>query len=129
MAFIDAMESIAAVLRNAGYTVTTPVREESSLNWKSLSQSETITLKKSYIDGYLATIKQADLVLIANYSKNGISGYIGANTLMEAAFAYALGVQVAYLKPVGVQPCQLEALSISHSILGDNLLEIAELFE
>lgn len=129
MAFIDEMEAIAEVLRKAGYAVATPVREESSTNWNSLSEAESLARKKHYIDGHLATIKQSDLVLLANYSKNGIDGYIGANSLMEAAFAYALGVPVAYLKAIGEQPCRLEALSISQTVVGEDVCGVDGLFE
>lgn len=34
---------------------------------------------------------------------------------------YALGIQVAYLNPVGEQPCQLEALSISTIVTGNDV--------
>jgi hypothetical protein len=129
MAFIDEMDSIAVVLRTAGYTVATPVREGSSTNWDSLSDAESFALKKRYIDEHLVKIKQSNLVLLANYSKGGIDGYIGANSLMEAAFAYALGVPVAYLKPIGEQPCRLEALAISQSVVGEDVFDLDSLFE
>ena len=129
MAFIDEMESIAIVLRKAGYVVATPVREDLSTNWDSLSEAESFALKKGYIDKHVAEIKLSDLVLLANYSKNGTSGYIGANSLMEAAFAYALGVPVAYLKAIGEQPCRLEALSISQTVIGEDMREVDRLFK
>jgi len=74
MAFIDEMESIAAILQEEGLQVATPVREESSVSWDSLTEGESFALKKNYIDGHLATIKQSDLVLLANFPKNGIDG-------------------------------------------------------
>jgi hypothetical protein len=129
MAFIDEMEAIAVVLRKKGYAVSTPVREESSTNWDSLSEAETFALKKNYIDRHLEKIKQSDLVLLANYAKEGTGGYIGANSLMEAAFAYALGVPVAYLKQIGEQPCRLEALSISQIVVGEDVYGVDRLFE
>jgi len=62
MAFIDEMESMAASLRIAGYAVATPISEESSSNWDSLSEDESFALKRNYIDAHLAKIKQSDLV-------------------------------------------------------------------
>ncbi len=129
MTFIDQMESLAADLYKANYEVTTPIREEPSTNWDALSKAETFALKKRYIDEHLSKIKQADLVLLANYNKNGVQGYIGANSLMEAAFAYALGIKVAYLEQPGEQPCRLEALSISQTIVGEDLSCIVRLFD
>jgi hypothetical protein len=129
MAFVGEMEALAEVLRDAGYEVDTPVREEKAIDWNAMSDDQSCELKRSYIDGHLARIKHSDLVLIANYSKNGVEGYIGANSLMEAAFAYALDVPVAYLKPVGEQPCRLEALSISGIVLGDEVGSVGSIFQ
>ncbi|MEK9151965.1 MAG: hypothetical protein AAB692_01215 [Patescibacteria group bacterium] len=41
----------------------------------------------------------ADAVLAANYEKNGVSGYIGANTFLEIGFAHVLGQKVYLLHP------------------------------
>ena len=121
MAFIDEMEELADVLRKTGYDVDTPVREEQSLNWEVLADEQAVKLKRSFIDGHLDKIRQSDLVLVANYPKNGVEGYVGANSLMEAAFAYALGVPVAYLNEIGEQPCRLEAQSTARLIVGEDL--------
>lgn len=129
MAFIDEMEAIAARFQTEGYEVTTPVREEASFSWNSLTDSESFELKKNYIDRHLEKIRRSHLVLLANFSKNGIDGYIGANSLMEASFAYALNVPIAYLNPIGEQPCRLEALAISQAIVGEDLGEIAKLMK
>lgn len=120
MAFISEMEAFADKLRSVGFEVDTPVRDEVAINWNSLSEDQSFELKKAYIDAHLAKIRESDLVLLANYRKNGVDGYIGANSLMEAAFAYALGVPVVYLRPVGDQPCRLEVLSISRLVTGED---------
>lgn len=117
MAFIDEMEALAHELGRLGCAVDAPVREEQAISWDALNDSQAWARKKSYIDGHLEKIRQADLVLLANYDKHGVVGYIGANSLMEAAFAYALNVPVAYLWPVGEQGCRLEALAISDRVM------------
>ncbi len=121
MTFINDMEVLGARLIDAGYEVNTPAREEVKLDWSSMPDEESLKLKRIYIDGYLEKIRNSDLVLIANYPKDGIAGYIGANALMEAAFAYALGIPVVYLKRPGNQSCRLEAHSISRVILNDDI--------
>ncbi|MEM7217212.1 MAG: hypothetical protein AAF515_02535 [Pseudomonadota bacterium] len=128
MTFIDRMESLAAELQAAGYRVHTPVREEASLNWDALDDEQKQARKRAYVSGYLQTIRRSDLVLLANYEKHGIAGYIGPNSLMEAAFAYALDVPLAYLEPVGEQPCQLEALAMSSRVFGRDLNGLASVF-
>ncbi|WP_420628771.1 hypothetical protein [Candidatus Leptofilum sp.] len=116
MQFIDEMEAVAAELIASGWTVHTPQRAEADFRWDSLTAQERLQVKKAYIDDHLEKIRQATAVLIANYPKNGINGYIGANSLMEAAFAYALGLPVYFLFPIGEQSCQLEAESIASGV-------------
>lgn len=116
MDFIDEMEAIAAELAAAGWTVFTPQRAEAGFRWEGLSADERIRRKKAYIDAHLENIRRSTAVLIANYPKNGTNGYIGANTLMEAAMAYTLGVPVYFLFPIGAQGCQLEAESIAEGV-------------
>lgn len=99
MAFIDDMEAIGRSLTMLGYDVTTSAREEKNFSWDELQVSRAKVLKKGFIDNYLAQIRHADTVLIANFAKNDIEGYVGPNTLMEASFAYALGVPLRPAKP------------------------------
>ena len=116
MDFIDEMETIATEQTAVGWTVFTPQRAEAGFRWEDLSAGERIQRKKAYIDAHLENIRQSTAVLIANYLKNGIDGYIGANTLMEAAMAYTLDVPVYFLFPIGAQGCQLEAESIASGV-------------
>ncbi len=113
MDFIDEMEAIANEVTTSGWTVYTPQRAEAGFRWEDLRAEERIQRKKAYIDAHLENIRWSTAVLIANYPKDGIDGYIGANTLMEAAMAYTLGVPVYFLFPIGAQSCQLEAESIA----------------
>lgn len=116
MDFIDEMETTAAELTAAGWTVFTPQRAEAGFCWEDLRAAERIQRKKVYIDAHLANIRGSTAVLIANYPKNGTNGYIGANTLMEAAMAYTLGVPVYFLFAIGAQDCQLEAESVASGV-------------
>lgn len=121
MSFIDEMEAMGAILLGKGHGVTTPEREERERRWETLPLDEAVRLKAGYVGGYLEVIRQTDLVLIANYDKSGVAGYVGANALVEAAFAFALGKPVVFLNAPGVQPCQLEALALMGACLGGDL--------
>ena len=57
-------------------------------------------------------IRAADVVLIANFDKHGIEGYVGPNALVEAAFGHALGKAVVFLHSPGRQASQFEALAM-----------------
>ena len=42
----------------------------------------------------------ADAVLVLNFDKNGITNYIGGNTLMEIGFAHVLNQKIFLLNPI-----------------------------
>jgi hypothetical protein len=121
MAFLDEMEQIACTLSGFGCEALTPVREEHGLDWTSLSRPEMLALKKSYVDIHLDKIRRADAVLIANFSKHGVEGYVGPNTLMEAAFAYGAGIPVLFLHDPFHQANGLECASISRECVNGDV--------
>ncbi|WP_209003957.1 hypothetical protein [Labrenzia sp. CE80] len=129
MAFIDDMEALAERLCAAGFLVSTPEREESDLHWETLSLEAAVARKADFLNDYFDEIRGSNIVLIANYEKHDIPGYIGANSLMEAACAHAPGKPVVYLSRIGAQSCQLEALAISAGVLHDDTARLAELID
>ena len=82
------------------------------MDWESMGLEGAAQAKRRYLTGYLDVIRKSDLIMIANYDKAGVEGYVGPNALIEAAFAIALGKPVAFLHYPGPQPCRLEALAM-----------------
>ena len=41
-----------------------------------------------------------EAILVANYEKNGVPNYIGANTFLEIGFAHVLGQKIFLLNPL-----------------------------
>ncbi len=107
------MEALAQHLQAEGFAVTIPAAEERSFDWAAPVSDEAVALKRRFLNDYFDIIRSSDVVLVANYAKNGIDGYIGANALMEAACGHALHKPVFFLYPIGTQHCQLEAISVS----------------
>ncbi|NTF18079.1 hypothetical protein G6L37_06650 [Agrobacterium rubi] len=126
MAFIDHMEEIATYLKDNGYVTLTPQREEDGRDWSELSREEAIALKRGYVDLHLHKIRDCDAVLIVNIEKRGTPGYVGPNTLMEAAFAHALDVPVVFLNDPFDQAAGLECASVSHACLDGDISTIKE---
>jgi diphthamide synthase subunit DPH2 len=56
--------------------------------------------KKEAIKDHFEKIVWGDVILVLNYEKNGIMGYIGANTLMEMGLALHLNKPIYILYPV-----------------------------
>lgn len=127
MSFVDEMEAIAISLESLGYQAITPVREERDFDWLDLESPEIIALKRSYIDRHLDIIKHSDAVLIANLPKRGIEGYVGPNTLMEVAFAHALGVPVIFLNDPSAQGSGLECIAIASGFLSGDATGVRRL--
>lgn len=124
MSFMSEMEKLADGLQAVGHFCFLPIREEEALDWNSLSQDDRLALKRHFIKSHLHKIQKADGVLLANFTKHGIDGYIGANTLMEAAFSYAFGKPVFALFEIGPQSCQIEIQSIVTAVLKGDLRQL-----
>jgi len=59
------------------------------------------------------SIAESEAVLLLNYPKNGVNGYIGASGLMEAGLAYYLKKKIFLLYP----PPSPKEVKSSHEIL------------
>lgn len=53
--------------------------------------------KRDAIKRHFKKIEKADLLLVLNYDKKGIKGYIGGNVLMEMGLAFYLGKPIYIL--------------------------------
>ena len=56
--------------------------------------------KQNAINDHFRKIEWADAVVIANYEKRGIEGYIGGNTLIEIGVAFYLKKPIYILNPI-----------------------------
>ena len=59
------------------------------------------------------SITESDAILILNYPKNGMDGYVGASSLMEIGLAYHLNKKIFLLYP----PPPVKEVKSSHEIL------------
>ncbi|GBE16299.1 hypothetical protein BMS3Abin15_00112 [bacterium BMS3Abin15] len=59
-----------------------------------------IKRKHNFIKWWNDCIVSGDAVLICNFDKNGVSNYIGGNTLMEIGFAHVNDKKVFLLNPM-----------------------------
>ena len=67
-------------------------------------------------------MKKADAILVLNYDKNGIKGYIGANSFLEMGFAYVLNKKIFLLMEIPDQKyISDEVLALSPIVLKGDL--------
>lgn len=93
------MQEARATLEKLGYEVEIPNPREGKVDYHTLPFKERASLKETLIREHLDKIYESDAVFIYNDEKKGIAGYIGGNTLMEMAFAYAQGIEIFTLHP------------------------------
>jgi non-canonical (house-cleaning) NTP pyrophosphatase len=99
MHHIEGMKRAEEVLAKAGYEVETPNPREGAVDYNTLGDAERASLKTTLIQEHLDKITESDAIFIYNEEKKGIPGYIGGNTLMEMAFAFAQGIEIFMLRP------------------------------
>lgn len=64
------------------------------------------------IKNHLQKVKSGDAVLVLNYEKNGVTGYIGGNTLIEAAIGFHYKKPIYILNPIS------DELGFKEEVLG-----------
>jgi len=76
-------------------------------------------LKRGLMDTHFRKIDDSDAILVVNDVKNGVKNYIGGNTLIEIAYAYAQGLEIFLLNPIPVISYNDE-INGMHPIVIDN---------
>ena len=128
MQFYKEMMSTKIFLETRGFRVLIPKevddlsKNESYMN----SDEERIAAKIEYdfIRAHFRVIEQADAVLILNYEKKKIQGYIGGNTFLEMGYAFGLGKKVYLLNPVPDMDYKTEMQAIQPEVLHGDLGKI-----
>lgn len=118
MTFFSHMKKLADDLKLQGFQVFLPTQEE--INFASMTTEEKVKAKRQYIREHMDRIRNSQAVIIANYRKNGILGYVGPNTLIEIAFAEAFGKPIYFLEIPGPQACYDELMGFEFDIFQDS---------
>jgi len=105
MIFARDMYKANKSLIDRGYEVSLPefvvefVNGNLGFELGTLSREDGAKKKKEHdlIRKHYNKIKESDAILVVNNKKNGTENYIGANTLIEMAFAYVLEKKIYLL--------------------------------
>ncbi len=114
LAFHDRMREVRDALETLGHDVTIPDDRVEGPGGGTLDVEEWYALKKTSfatrrwmwerkehaMREYLECVTRADAILVLNYAKDGIDGYIGANTLIEMGVAFHERKPIYLLHPV-----------------------------
>ena len=106
LSFTNEVEEIAAKLRALGHEVLIP----HGVEIRAIEQPDFNPVAAKHDNGYdsmnahFAKIREADVLLVCNFTKKGIENYIGANTFLEMGYAYSLSLPIYTLNPLPDMP-------------------------
>lgn len=136
IAFINEMDTLRQKLEALGHEVKMPPMTGTDHHGNAISSLEYYAIKKQVGDdlthpfwaGHEARIRAhfdkvawCDAVLIANYDKNGVAGYVGPNTLMEMGLAFFLRKKIFMLQPIPAVPWREEILGMKPVVIGEHI--------
>ncbi|HET9947222.1 MAG TPA: hypothetical protein VFQ63_04130 [Patescibacteria group bacterium] len=94
LTFSKEMTEAKEYLQNNGHNVTLPLDTEAVADdiekTEAFKQAFENALRDNVMSHGFKRIEEADAVLMLNYPKNSIDGYIGTSSLMELAIGYYL---------------------------------------
>jgi len=115
-------------LEELGFEVETPDLSETS-GYEHLSYRERAGKKDRLIRQHLDKISDSDAILVYNAEKKGLAGYVGGNSLMEMAFAYAQGIEIFLLNDAHGMGYADEIYGMQPIIINDDVQAIAIYFD
>jgi hypothetical protein len=118
-------------LEDRGYTALMPITAEEMRETGNFNVADHKTWyddpadfaqKTAYIKHHLNKIDEADAVVLANYEKNGVAGYVGGNMLLELFYAWLHEKPTFLLYPVTAeQPLYEEVMGLSPTVIHGDL--------
>ena len=129
MQFHDEMLKTKMKLESMGHMVFVPsgAYDKSRNEYYVDTDEERITVKIEHdlIREHFRYIEQSDAILILNYQKKGIDGYIGGNTFLEMGHAFGLGKMIYLLNPIPEMDYKIEMHAMQPVALDGDLSKIA----
>ncbi len=103
MTFASKIMALKQKLEELGHTVSVPIDAETHSSdpglIDDLDRDFEHCVKNDVMLKCMKTLASNDAILVANYPKNGVNGYIGTSTLMELGLAHYLDKKIFLLYP------------------------------
>ncbi|HED38482.1 MAG TPA: hypothetical protein ENI76_09610 [Ignavibacteria bacterium] len=138
IAFYDEMLDIKSKLELSGHKVKLPPHEIKDDSGAMISVKEYYTKRKSTTDNdswvwdrkteaitnHFDKVCWADVILVTNYNKNDINGYVGGNTLIEMGVAFFLKKPIYLLKQIPKISYKEEIIGMKPVVINNDLEKI-----
>ncbi|HUV80918.1 MAG TPA: hypothetical protein VMW21_00125 [Patescibacteria group bacterium] len=139
IAFIDEMIDIKNQLKKSGHTVEMPPIEVEDgsgnlipaidyykIRRKTEGNEDWVWDRKEWaMKKHFDKVAWSEAVLILNYDKNDIKGYVGANTFLEMGLAFHLNKKIYLLNPIPEVSYKEEILGMKPIIINNDLVKIS----
>ena len=129
MSFYKEMRSVKESLEQQGHMVLVPLGtdEEPPVEGRpGITKDELIAAKIEcdFIRRHFKNIEHSDAILILNYQKKEIDGYIGGNTFLEMGYAFGLGKKIFTLFPIPTMDYEAEMHAMQPIVIHGDLTKI-----
>ena len=139
IAFYNEMLKTKEQLERLGHEVKLPPSELNNGNGQPISALQYYKIRKTSlgdekwvwdrkgeaIKKHFDKVVWSDAILVLNYDKNNIEGYIGANTLMEMGLAFYLKKPIYLLNSIPEISYKEEILGVKPTIINGDISKIA----
>lgn len=126
MTFAEEMLKVAEQLRGIGHTPRLPIDTTKYAGKPSLSQEVRSRIRRDTIRDHFRKIRKSDAILVLNYEKNNIAGYVGPSSLIEMGFAHFLHKKIYLLNRIPDMSCAAEIKMMQPVVLNGRLARIDE---
>lgn len=129
MKFHREMREVKSRLEGMGHTALVPksielMDTQGYVHPEEDEERITAKIEHDFIRAHFAKVQDADAILVLNYDKKGIAGYIGGNTFLEIGLAFWLGKKIFLLNPIPRMDYRTEMHAMQPVILGGDLSKI-----
>lgn len=127
--FHQKMREVARELKKLGFTVQVPksillMETEGYIQPEGFQEKIEAKIRNDFIRDHFRKIEKSDAIVVLNYDKNGIKGYVGGNTLMEMGLAYWLGKSIYLLYATPEISYKDEIAAMQPTVINGNLRAI-----
>lgn len=125
--FLKEMVELQKKLEVFGFEVHTPLENGiDNLNHEIVVTPE---LHGMAIKNYCKIIDQSEGLVVANYQKNGVMGYIGASALFEMGYTFVNHKDIFLLNPIPDVPYRAEIEAMQPIVINGDLDKIQEYYQ
>jgi len=129
MQFHHEMARAQRQLENVDHTVLVPkdlyALEHNESYMETDEERITAKVEHDFIREHFKKIEKSDAILVLNYEKKGVPGYIGGNTFLEMGYAFGLGKKIYLLYPVPEMDYSVEMHAMKPTVLHGDLTKLS----